>query len=533
MSTVERPPAEVSSGVQLAEVVAAVALATDLGLGQPLEHLLRTCVISTRFAEHLGASPEERDATYWVALLMIAGCTAISHEMSQLFGDDVAFRSGLYDVPASTLQQIRYMFGHAGSDRGVLGRVAVSARLIASRMTSLEQALLAHCAVSVRLAERLGLGDAVVASLRQTFTRWDGKGIPRGAGGADLLLPIRIVHLANIVAERERRSGVAACIERAREFSGTSFDPTLVTAWSAAAPALLDGLDAESAWDRVVSSQPAGRGPLGEAELDDALALLGDYADLKSPWFAGHSRAVASLSAAAARTAGTPPAEIVSLRRAALMHDIGRNGVPNTLWDKPGRFTEAETERARLHAYYTERVLMRAGRLAPLAGTAAAAHERSGGSGYPRRVAGAAIPVPARILAAADAYHAMIEDRPHRAALGRERASVELRDAARRGELDGAAVDAVLTAAGHPSRRKPTAPAGLTQREIEVLVLVARGGTTRAVASALGITPKTAGNHLESIYSKCGISSRAEAAMFAMQHGLVPDWESGADSAET
>jgi len=153
--------------------------------------------------------------------------------------------------------------------------------------------------------------------------------------------------------------------------------------------------------------------------------------------------------------------------------------------------------------------------------SAASAHERSGGGGYPRRVAGAAIPMPARILAAADAYHAMIETRPHRAALRRDLAAAELRSAARHGELDGAAVDAVLAAAVHRVLRRPSAPAGLTRREIEVLVLVARGATTRAVATALGVTPKTAGNHVESIYSKCGISSRAEAAMFAMQHGLV------------
>ncbi|HEX6538732.1 MAG TPA: HD domain-containing phosphohydrolase [Candidatus Dormibacteraeota bacterium] len=525
MSILKPAAAGANSGVELAEVVAAVALATDLGLGQPLEHLLRTCLIATRFADRLGASQEDRDATYWVALFMIAGCTAISFEMSQMFGDDIDFRRGLYSVPASTLHQIRYMFRRAGSNRSPLGRAGVSIRLMASRMTSLEQALLAHCAVSVRLAERLGLGGAVVASLRQTFTRWDGRGIPRGVGGGQLLLPIRIVHIANIVEERDRTRGVEASIARAQEFSGTSFDPALVSAWSASADEVLDGVDAESAWERVVSSQPGGREPLTEAELDDALALLGDYADLKSPWFTGHSRGVASLAAAAARAAGAPERDVKTLRRAALVHDIGRNGVPNTVWDKPGRFTEAEMERARLHAYYTERVLHRASRLSLLAGVAAAAHERSGGGGYPRRITGAAIPFTARILAAADAYHAMLEERPHRPALSRERAASELRNAARLSELDGAAVDAVLGAAGHRTRRKPSAPAGLTPRELEVLALVARGSTTRAMGVSLGIAPKTAEHHIENIYSKTGISSRAEAALFAMQQGLVRDWE--------
>jgi HD-GYP domain-containing protein (c-di-GMP phosphodiesterase class II) len=517
---------EISSGVQLAEVVAAIALAADLGLGQPLEHVLRSCVIATRFAEHLGVSTEDRDATYWATLFVAAGCTGVSFELSRVFGDDIAFRAGVFSVGASNLEHMRYMLAYAGSHRGVVGRVRILADLLRTRLSVLEQSLLAHCAVSARLAERLGLGPSVVTSLRQTFARWDGKGLPRGLGGDEIALPIRIANLANVVEVRDREHGVAATIACARDFSGTSFDPALIEAWCAAAPELLAGIDAESSWERVVAGQPAGRGPLSEAELDDALALLADYADLKSPWFTGHSRGVASLAVAAARQAGLPEAELTTLRRAALVHDLGRNGVPNTIWDKQGPLTAGETERVRLHAYYTDRVLHRASRLALLATVASAAHERGGGTGYPRGIAGGTIPLLGRFLEAADAYHAMLEDRPHRPALSREAAGGELRRAARAGELDGAAVDAVLAAAGHPARRKPTAPAGLTPREVEVLVLAARGGTTRAVATTLGIAPKTAGNHIERIYSKIGVSSRAEAAMFAMQHGLLPSWDS-------
>ena len=516
---------EASSGVQLAEVVAAIALAADLGLGQPLEHVLRSCVIATRFAEHLGLSQEDRDATYWRTLFALAGCTAVSFELASVFGDDIALRGGVYSVGASNLEQLRYLLAAAGSNRGLLGRANVLAGLLRTRFSVMEQTTIAHCAVGARLAERLGLGEPVVASLLQTFARWDGKGLPRGLAGEAILLPSRITSMAVLMEFRHRVHGVAATIACAREFSGKSFDPSLVKAWCAAAPELLAGVDAESSWERVVAAQPAGRGPLSEAELDDALALLADYADLKSPWFTGHSRGVAELAVAAARHAGLPEAELTTLRRAALVHDLGRNGVPNTIWDKPGPLSAAETERVRLHAYYTDRVLRRASRLALLATVASAAHERSGGSGYPRGIAGGTIPLLGRFLEAADAYHAMLEDRPHRLALTRDAAGGELRRAARAGELDGSAVDAVLAAAGHSVRRKPTAPAGLTPREVEVLVLAARGGTTRAVATALGIAPKTAGNHIERIYAKIGVSSRAEAAMFAMQYGLLPSWE--------
>lgn len=271
-----------------------------------------------------------------------------------------------------------------------------------------------------------------------------------------------------------------------------------------------------------MADQPTGRGPLDDDELDAALELLADYADLKSPWFTGHSRGVAHLAVEAGRRVGLPGPDLTVLRRAALVHDLGRNGIPNSIWDKPGSLTEGETEHVRLHAYYVDRMLRRVGGLAALAEVASAAHERSGGTGYPRAIGGASIPLLARILAAADTYHALREDRPHRAAWTRAAAEAELRRMAREGDLDGTAVDAVLAAAGHRVRRKPTSPGGLTPREVEVLVLAARGGTTKAVAHSLGIAPKTAGNHIERIYEKIGVSSRAEAAMFAMQHGLVP-----------
>jgi DNA-binding CsgD family transcriptional regulator len=212
---------------------------------------------------------------------------------------------------------------------------------------------------------------------------------------------------------------------------------------------------------------------------------------------------------------------VVEFRRAALVHEIGRAGVPNSIWDKPGPLTTSEHERVRLHAYYTERVLHRAGALAPLGSVAAAAHERADGSGYPRAVAGATIPLLGKYLEAADAYQAMTEDRPHRAALSPATAALELRKGVREGAFDGAAADAVLAVAGHPVRKSPAAPAGLTPREVEVLVLAAKGATNKAIGSRLGISPKTAGNHLERVYAKAGVGSRAEAAMFAMHHGLV------------
>ncbi len=515
----------VDSGVQLAEVVASIALAADLGLGQPLEHVLRTCVVAMEFADHLGLSQEDRDATYWVSLFTTAGCTGVSFELSAVFGDDIQFRHDVTDISPSTFDLMRFIIGRAGGGRGALTRARIKADLLFTRMTAVERSFLAHCAVSAQLTNRLGLGELVETCLYQTFAQYNGKGLPRNLGGKELLVPIQISNMAMQAVAMSRDKGLESALGYMNACAGKIFDPQLVSEFCANASTLLDGGPAKSTWDAVVGAQPAGRGPLTDDELDEALALIGDYADLKSPWFTGHSRGVASLAVAAARIAGLPATDVKTLERAAWVHDIGRNGVSNLIWDKPGPLTDFEMEKVRLHAYYTDRVLHNAGRLALLASIASSAHERSGGTGYPRGIAGATIPLLGRFLEAADSYHAMIEDRPHRAALTRDDAAKELRRGAREGEYDGGAVDAVLSAAGHEVRRKPSAPAGLTPREVEVLVLASKGGTTRAVAHALGIAPKTAGNHIERIYAKIGVNSRAEAAMFAMQNGLLPNWE--------
>jgi HD-GYP domain-containing protein (c-di-GMP phosphodiesterase class II) len=196
------------------------------------------------------------------------------------------------------------------------------------------------------------------------------------------------------------------------------------------------------------------------------------------------------------------------------------HGVPATILDKAGPLTAAESERMRMHAYYTERVLSRPAALARIGVIAALTHERLDGSGYHRGLAGAALPATARILAAADAYRAMSEPRPYRSALTAPQAADALRADVRTGRLDSGAVDAVLTAAGERPRRR-TGPAGLTPRESEVLVLIARGATTRQVATRLGITAKTAGTHIERIYVKTGASTRSTATLFAVQHGLL------------
>lgn len=509
--------------LRLAELVAAWSLATDLGLGLPQEHVLRQCRIALRLAERLGLGEAERAAVYYVAMLAWVGCTADSHELAHRFGDDLAFRADAHRVDLAGLPMMGFLLGRVGTGHPPLRRAQMAAALVATGGRDAAQAMTATCQVAAAVAQRLGLGPEVQEPLLHVFSRWDGRGIPGGIDGEALPLATRLVHIAAIAEVHHRSGSVDAAIAVARDRAGGQFDPRLVEAFTDCAREVLDGLAEESSWDAVIAAEPGLAKALAGDELDAALEAVADFGDLKSPWFISHSRGVARLAAGAAQAAGFPDEAVTELRRAALVHDLGRTGVPNTIWDKPGPLTAAERERVRLHPYYTERMLARPEALARLGAIAGCHHERLDGSGYHRSLPGSALSPAARMLAAADVYHAMTEARPHREALGTEEAAAELRGEVRAGRIDADAAEDVLTAAGHPraGARERARPAGLTARELEVLLLVARGASSRDVARQLVIAEKTARNHIEHIYLKLGVSTRAEASLYAMRHGLV------------
>ena len=507
------------------ELIAALSLGLDLGLGQPTEHVLRTCLISMRLGERIGASPADLEIAYHIALLSAVGCTADASEVARFFGDDNEFRGAAYRVDLAGLPLFGFMLRHAGAGGSPWHRVRIAAALVAEGSGGAAESMAAHCDVAATLAERLGLGQDLREPVRQIFARWDGKGEPR-LQRDEIALPVRIVQLADIVEAHRSAGGREAALSVARKRSGGQFDPDLVSELERHADELFSGLDGATTWDEVVAAEPTPSGPIPEEEVDEALTVVADFADIKSPYFRGHSRGVAALAADAASHLGLPEDDVVTVRRAGLVHDLGRTGVPNTIWDKPGPLTGAEHERVRLHPYYTERALARPPALARLGAVAGAHHERLDGSGYHRGLGAGSLPVAARVLAAADAYHAMTEPRPHRPALDPRAAAGELRREARDGLFDRDAAESVLAAAGHRAvRRGRGAPDGLTPRELEVLVLVARGASNREIARTLVIAEKTAANHVEHIYSKIDVSTRASATLYAMRHGLLDTLE--------
>jgi len=500
-----------------------LSLGTDLGLGQPMEHMIRACLIALRLAEGAAIDDADRGVVYYSGLLAWVGCHTDAYEQAKWLGDDLAVKRDAH---------YGYDLGKAGPAAAFLARhvggaglpwrqrVLTGARFPGDGRRALAALAENHYLATDQLAAQLGLGEQVRASLRQSYERWDGKGA-YGLRGDQIAMSSRLINLADVVEVFRRTGGIDAALAVARERSGTQFDPDLVGMFCQRAPLIFGDLDAAASWDLVIDSEPSLAAVVSDTELDDALSAVGEFAELKSPWLMGHARGVAELAADAGRSGGLPQADVSRLRRAAFVCDIGRLGVSNAIWDKPAGLTRPELERVRLHPYLTERMLSFSAGLAPLGAIAAQHHERLDGSGYPRGLSGEAISTAGRILAAADSYHALTQARPHRPPRSAADAAAELRGEVGSGRLDGAAVDAVLRAAGHRVRRRREWPAALTAREVEIVRLLVRGLTAKAIAGQLVISPKTASSHIEHIYTKTGVSNRAQLSLFAMKHGLM------------
>ena len=512
--------------VRVAELVATLSYAADLGLGQPLAHCMRQTVVALRLADLAGAGERDREATFYLGLMMNVYCHADAAEQAAWFGDDITFKGDAFEMLAMNTAQIVSFLARRVSGHGTgLERVRRLATLPTTGQKQVVSFLTTHSTLGAQFAEQIGLDGAVSSAIRQAYEQWDGKGQPRHLAGEQIGLPARLVQLAGPIEVFARRHGAEAAQAIASRHRGTEFDPSIVDLFRSHTEQVLDGLDEASAWDAVLDAEPGLSRRVGGADLDAVLQGMADLVDLKSPFLAGHSRGVANLVTAAASLAGLPADEVSALRRAGLIHDLGRLGVSNAIWDKPGPLRQAEFERVRLHPYLTDRMLARVSALGPSREIAARHHERLDGSGYPRGLTAISLTPSDRLLAAADVFHAMIEPRPHRPPLTTDQAVRALQAEAKAGRLDGDAVNAVLRAAGLRAPAGRVWPAGLTSREVEVLGLLARGQSAKQIAQRLSVTPKTVANHVEHIYTKLGVSSRASATLFATRHGLVGSYE--------
>ena len=511
---------------RLLGLLGGLSVSLDMGVGAPLEESLRRALVAARLARRLGCSDEDISAVIYASLLQHLGCTAASHELAQVYGDDVAAIRWSFLADPADLRSVWGAFapGLAAATGRPRMRVMASALTGGRRIEAM--APRATCEVARDASRRLGLPEQVQDALYHATARWDGGGFPP-VRGADIPLTTRLMHVASVSVLFHLHAGPAAARAELLRRSDAELDPSLVGAVSSD---VLVGIEEADAYAEVLDAEPAPGRLIDAGSIAGVARTFGDVVDLKSPWLQGHSAGVAGLAGAAGKTLDLE-GDVLTL--AGHLHDVGRVGIPSRTWDKPGRLSMTERSQVELHAYHSEQVLSRVPELGSVAALVGRHHERLDGSGYHRGLRGAQLSMPARVLAAADRYRTLLEARPHRAALSVEAAGRALREDARSGRLDGDAVAAVLVVSGRPARMRRVRPAGLTERQLEVLRLVAAGKSNADIARQLVISSRTAEHHVQAVYLKIGSTSRAAAALFAMEHGLLgPPVSDGDPAAE-
>ena len=517
-----------SSSVRRADFLMALAYATDLATGHSRDFALRSCVLGLRIADVAGLDNDMCRSVWHQALLRYIGCNADTHLLATAFGDEIALRRELASTDMGNKPELREVLlrainrNYSGLPPAELEQAVE--RGIAEAMQVSVPILSGHCEVAQRIAERIGLSDEIRENLGQLYERWDGGGLPRGLSGDAVKLPVRLVTLAQEAIAVSEVHGHEAMKGIIAKRAGGGYEPPLAELFLAHADQLMAGLDQPVDRATILALEPKPHATLSEDGCDEAFLAIADMIDMRMPFTFGHSRAVAALTEAACKRAGLPASDIRFAKWAAYTHDIGELAVPVSTWMRAGALTERETDAAHLHPYHGERALATLGgdEGRSIAALVLRHHERLDGTGYHRYAKAPDLSPAARILAAAEAFQTAREARPYRSAMNDEAAAAKLRGAVRDGKICSEAAEAVLTIAGQPARRASAERiAGLTPREIEVLRLIAAGHTAKEAARQLEIAPKTADNHIQSLYSKIGVKTRAGAALFALERGMM------------
>lgn len=511
--------------VRAAEIVASLCLATDLGMGFPFEHGLHATLMAARLAELMEVDQETKRHTYYACLMVYAGCTTDAYEATQIFASPMTENAVPY-LFGSRREQIRgTLRAFPPPDSTGVQRVFETAKRLPKAVAGNKSHQRSLCEVAEMLSDRLGMPEQFARMFYFFTDRWDGMGLLRRASADEIPMPLRIGILARDIAYQRLIGGDAHAVETVAKRGGHAFDPNIVETFTANAGEVFEaGQPGDSAWESTLAAEPKPHLFIDDAQIDRALAAIADFSDLLTPSLTGHSSGVADLAERAARIAGFGEADVSSVRRAALIHDVGRVAVSAAIWEKPEALTTDELEQIRLHPYHTERVFARSSFLADLADLACSHHEHLDGSGYHRGLTAQTMNHRSRLIAAADTLHAVTEPRAYRDPLDATEAAEIIVEMASAGLLDPVMVRAVVEASGEPPPEVEY-PAGLTEREVEVLGLLARGLQTKQIARHFDVSPKTVDTHIQSAYRKIGVSTRAAATLYAMERGLMRSGE--------
>jgi HD-GYP domain-containing protein (c-di-GMP phosphodiesterase class II) len=421
------PPRVDLPSVSVAEVFSALSFALDITEGHPFGHALRTCLIGMRLAERMGLPLADRRDLYYALMLKDVGCSSNAARVFELFGGDdrVAKRDLMRVDWPNYFKAARFALAHAAPGASWFERACRVAGLAAAGPRAAAELVQTRCVRGADIVTRLGFSPQVAAALGALDEHWDGHGHPRGLRGLEIPLLARIMGLAQTLEVFAALEGPRAALDVARERGGRWFDPTLVGAAQDLEPDLARwcSLDEHALQQEVRDSEPGDAALLaGPGTLDRIAEGFAAVVDAKSPYTATHSARVTEIAVGIAEELGFEPAALAELRRAGLLHDLGKLSIPNSILDKPGALTAEEWELVRLHPFFTECIIQRIRGFGSLALVAASHHERLDGRGYHRNLRGEAIPPGGRVLAVADMYEALTANRPYRPALPEETA---------------------------------------------------------------------------------------------------------------
>jgi len=501
-------------------VIPSLSLAADLANGNPMETALRVCCLSLSLAESLGADQTALDEIYFAAMLRFLGCTAYSHEESRMFGgDDIALRRAFAAVDSSDRSAMLITaVRELGKGKSPATRVHAISNAVLFSGSSYREMASSNCEVARSLALRLGMKESTARALTYIYERYDGSGSPGGISGEEIPFSIRVISVCYTGEICRQAEGVEFSTRIVRGRAGRQFDPVIAARFAKEAPAHFAALEKQSVWDIIRNQAPKTQTRI---PMDVAAAIFADFSDLKSVYTLSHSSAAADLACRAGKLMGLSSSDLDSLKIATLLHDLGNASVPTGILEKRTALDPLEWERVRMHTYHTSRILSSSEALARYAEIASSHHERPDGSGYHRGISNRAMGLPHRILAGVEIYRSLVEERSYRPAYSPEQALEIFAKEMKAGRIDPQTGSAVLEAAGFKTAKRGRWPSGLSDREIEVLVPLARGLSNREIAARLGISNRTVQHHVIHIYNKINVSTRAAAALFASENNLL------------
>jgi HD-GYP domain-containing protein (c-di-GMP phosphodiesterase class II)/DNA-binding CsgD family transcriptional regulator len=507
---------------RLAKALGSLSIAADHGAGQPIGTALQSAVIAVRLGRKCKLSDKFLKQIYYGTVLSFIGCTSTMTEAAM--GGHGEEAQIIYSINMSNwrdpIDLERSFYEHYKPDVSDALR-AETIDGFCAEVDNVMHLSSFHCQQAILLASRLPLPYPVEDLFKYMYSRWDGNYAP-GLSGTDIPIDSQIVAMATNLELFRRAGGIPSALQMVKQRSGHQFDPALCAVVEENVADLFHGFKETSEWDLYLDAEPEPFCTVKPSERVEIAQCFADYVDQKSGWFHGHSRQVASVALRAAREIGLDQYDCDQVYVASLIHDIGRIAVPNRVWEKEGPLSLMERREAESHSYHTESIVALAGIFDDVIGIAESAHERRDSSGYHRRgrLDGAA----AGCLAASDVYNALTNPRPWRGAMTKEEAATFLLKEVTDGRLPLKPVQGVLKATGQECLAgKHVFPAGLTEREVDLLGCLVRGMSNKQISVHLGISEKTAENHLSSVYKKTEVAGRAPAALYALKHEIFTE----------